>query len=278
MISCLHSSPRSSPQRRRERGFAKTARASSCRAGILLVVATTVFCPFWSDLGPVHSLLPKAGAAESRLNAADILRGVREAQAGKREKLLGQLRTGEGKVFPFALISDGPRIRYQFQPPAPAETVQVRLLDENSQLEAITDAGTEKLTPVNFDKRVLGTDLAYEDLALRFLYWSRASIVDEERVKTRPAWKLRLDAPGRRSQYSSVNLWVDKESGALLRAEGYDWNGSLVKRFEVVSAQKINGAWYLKQMRIESLDAAAADGGGGKVRSRTYLEIKGVAR
>ncbi len=217
-----------------------------------------------------------AAAAPSDLNAADILRAVREAQSGKQETLAGQLRTGDGKVYPFALVSDGPRIRYQFQPPAPVETVQVRLLDENSQLEATTDSGSERLTPVNFDKRVLGTDLAYEDLALRFLYWSRAKIVDEETVKTRPAWKLRLDAPSRRSQYSSVNLWVDKESGALMRAEGYDWSGNLLKRFEVVSGQKINGAWYLKQMRIETFDTA--DGASGKVRSRTYLEIKGVTR
>lgn len=241
-----------------------------------LVLAWIFGGSFFHGVGPLRYLPAAVAAAEPQLNAHDILRSVREAQAGKREKLLGQLRTGEGKTFPFLLVSDGPRIRYQFQPPAPAETVQVRLLDENSQLEEITDAGSDKLTPVNFDKRVLGTDLAYEDLALRFLYWSRAWIVDEETVKTRPAWKLRLDAPGRRSQYSSVNLWVDKESGALLRAEGYDWNGSLAKRFEVVSAQKINGAWYLKQMRIESLDAAA-EGGGSKVRSRTYLEIKGVA-
>ena len=54
-----------------------------------------------------------------------------------------------------------------------------------------------------------------------------------------------------------------------MRMEGYDWNGQLKKRFEVVSAQKIEGRWFLKQMRIEEMES-----GTNKVRSRSYLEIK----
>ncbi len=217
------------------------------------------------------SPLSGAEAPPPAVDAADILRTVREAQSTKRQTLNGQLRTDAGVTLPFLLVSDGPRIQYRFQPPAPAATFQVQLNDENSQLQEVGSG--ERLTPLNFDKPVLSTDLTYEDLALRFLYWSRARLADEETVKTRRAWKLRCDAPGRRSEYSSVNLWIDKESGALLKAEGFDWSGNLRKRFDVISAQKIEGAWYLKQMRIETLDPAA-----GKVRSRTYLEIKGVAK
>ena len=54
-----------------------------------------------------------------------------------------------------------------------------------------------------------------------------------------------------------------------MRMEGYDWKGQLKKRFEVVSAQKIEGRWFLKQMRIEEMEP-----GTSKVRSRSYLEIK----
>ena len=53
-----------------------------------------------------------------------------------------------------------------------------------------------------------------------------------------------------------------------MRLEGYDREGKLAKRFEVVSAQKIEGRWFLKQMRIEDFVP-----GTGKVRTRTYLEI-----
>lgn len=239
--------------------------------GLGFTFVPTLVCLVLSGLLTTCAGSMRGAEAAADVNAVDILRTVREAQSTKRQTLNGQLRTDRGTTLPFLLVSDGPRIQYRFQPPAPAATFQVRLNDENSQLEEVGSG--ERLTPLNFDKTVLDTDLTYEDLALRFLYWSRARITDEETVKTRPAWKLRCDAPSRRSGYSSVNLWIDKESGALLKAEGYGWDGALRKRFDVVSAQKIEGAWYLKQMRIESMEP-----GGDKVRSRTYLEIKGVAK
>ena len=82
-------------------------------------------------------------------------------------------------------------------------------------------------------------------------------------------WKLRLQPPARDAQYSNVLLWVDKESGAIMRIEGYDWQGRITKRFEVVSAQKIEGRWFLKQMRVEEMQP-----GTNQVQSRSYLEIK----
>jgi hypothetical protein len=212
-------------------------------------------------------------ASPPPITAADILRTIREDQAGKHETLDGQLRLSSGKVLPFRLISNGPLVRYQFAGPPPV-TVQVHYNEENSQLEEVSSAGgTERMTPMNFDKSILGTDLTYEDLALKFLYWSHATIDGSDSIRTRAAWKLQLVAPSHRTEYSKVELWVDKESGALLSAEATDWQGHLSKRFEVISGQQIDGRWYLKQLRIEALDPA-----NGRVRSRTYLEIKGVEK
>ena len=149
------------------------------------------------------------------------------------------------------------------------EALQLRLGENDSRLEEVTRSGTERITPAKFDQKVRGTGVTYEDLALKFLYWPNAKITDEETIRTRPCWKLEILAPSRDSQYSSVNLWVDKTGGALMRMEGYDWNGRLVKRFEVVSAQKIDGQWFLKQMRIEQLEPGTTH-----VLDRTYLEIK----
>ena len=117
-----------------------------------------------------------------------------------------------------------------------------------------------------FDGR--GTAVTYEDLALKFLYWPNARVTGENSISLRNCWKLELKAPNRQSQYSNVWLWVDKEGGALMKLEGYDWNGKLAKRFTVVSGQKIEDRWFLKQMRIEEFDPAT-----GKQRARTYLEI-----
>jgi hypothetical protein len=199
-------------------------------------------------------------------SAKDILASVRLQQAQQQIDLQGQLREND-KVVPFRLTQEGPVIRYSFS--NPSEALQLRLGENDSRLEEVTREGVEKVAPAQFDQKVRGTSITYEDLALKFLYWSNGRVTGEESLRTRNCWKLELKAPSKQSQFSNVFLWVDKGGGALMRMEGYDWNGKLAKRFEVVSAQKIEGRWFLKQMRIEELDP-----GTGKVRTRTYLEIK----
>jgi len=205
-------------------------------------------------------------AAEPPPSAKEILTSVRLMQAQQQIDLQGQLRENE-KVIPFHLTQTGPVIRYSFS--NPDEALQLRLGESDSRLEEVTRSGVEKVAPAEFDHKVRGTSVTYEDLALKFLYWQNGRVAGENSIRTRNCWKLELKAPSRQSQYSNVYLWVDKEGGALMRMEGYDWNGKLAKRFEVVSAQKIEGRWFLKQMRIEEIHP-----GTGKVQARTYLEIK----
>ncbi len=145
----------------------------------------------------------------------------------------------------------------------------IRLGENSSRLDLVSGSETEKFPASKFNQRIRGTGVTYEDLAFKFLYWPTARVLGEEKVRTRNCWKLQLRAPSRESQYSNVLLWIDKGSGALMRMEGYDWNAQLAKRFEVVAAQKIEGRWFLKQMRVEEFQP-----GTSHVQARTYLEIK----
>ena len=199
-------------------------------------------------------------------SANEILASVRMIEAQQQIDLQGQLREND-IVIPFRLIQNGPLIRYSFT--NPDEVLQLRLGQNSSRLDLVTDTGTEKFAAGKLSQKIRGTSLTYEDLAFKFLYWQSARILGEENVRTRNCWKLQLRAPSRESQYSNVLLWIDKTSGALMRMEGYDWNAQLVKRFEAVSAQKIDNRWFLKQMRIEELQP-----GTNHAQSRTYLEIK----
>ena len=211
-------------------------------------------------------LLALSLRAETLPSVREILSSVRFQQANKQLDLQGQLRENE-KIFPFHLTQSGPLIRYTFS--NPTETLQLRLGENDSKLEQVTREGTEKIAPAEFDQKIRGTGVSYEDIALKFLYWPDGRVNGDDTIRTRNCWKVELKAPTRRSQYSNVFLWVDKESGALMRMEGYDWTGQLSKRFEVVSAQKIDGAWFLKQMRIEEIQP-----GTRKVLARSYLEIR----
>jgi hypothetical protein len=218
-----------------------------------LFIASTIFLPTLTHGEPPPS-------------AQQILTSVRMIEARQQIDLQGQLREND-IVIPFHLTQNGPLIRYSFT--NPDEILQLRLGQNSSRLDLVTDTGTEKFTAGKLNQRIRGTSLTYEDLAFTFLYWQTARVLGEENVRTRNCWKLQLRAPSRESQYSNVLLWVDKASGALMRIESYDWNAQLAKRFEVVSAQKIDNRWFLKQMRIEELQP-----GTNHVQSRTYLEIK----
>jgi hypothetical protein len=199
-------------------------------------------------------------------SAQEILALVRMQQAEQRLDLRGELRE-DGTVIPFRLTQTGPIIRYSFT--NPEEVLQLRLGENGSRLDEVFDTRTEKFAASKMDQNIRGTGVTYEDLALKFLYWPDGVVLGEETLRTRKCWKLRLSAPSRGSQFSTVLLWVDEASGALMRLEGYDSKGRLIKRFEVVSGQKIDGRWFLKQMRIEELRP-----GTNEVQARTYLEIK----
>jgi outer membrane lipoprotein-sorting protein len=204
--------------------------------------------------------------AEPTPTASEILASVRMIETQQQIDLEGQLRQND-VIIPFRLMQNGPLIRYSFT--NPDEVLRLRLGEKSSRLDLVTDAATEKFSASKLNQKIRGTGLTYEDLAFKFLYWPTARLLGEENVRTRNCWKLQLRAPSRKSQYSNILLWIDKASGALMRMEGYDWNAQLTTRFEVVSAQKIDGRWFLKQMRIEQLQP-----GTNHVQSRTYLEIK----
>jgi hypothetical protein len=199
-------------------------------------------------------------------SAKEILDSVRLLQAQQQLELQGQLREGP-VVIPFRLTQTGPVIRYSFS--KPDEALQLRLGDNDSRLEEITGDKLEKIAPAQFDHKVRGTAVTYEDLALRFLYWPNAKVIGDDTIQMVDCWMLELRAPPRQSQYATVRLWVQKNGAAIMKVEGYDANGKLAKRFLVVSGQKIEGRWFLKQMRIEEMGPAT-----GKAKTRTYLEIK----
>ena len=199
-------------------------------------------------------------------SAREILDSVRMLEVQQQIDLDGQLRQ-DGTVIPFHLNQTGPINRYSFT--NPDEVLQLRLGENGSRLELVGNEGAEKFPAEKLNQEIRGTGITYEELALKFLYWRNARVLGDETVRTRSCWKLQLTAPSRDSQFWYVLLWVDKTSGALMRMEGYDWNSNVAKRFEVISAQKIDNRWFLKQMRVEEMQP-----GTKKVESRTYLEIK----
>jgi hypothetical protein len=199
-------------------------------------------------------------------DAEAILRAARVNPAGQKISLEARLRTASTNT-PFRIVV-GDAIHYRFE--NPDQELILELREDLSSLSERSGAKTAPVKPARYDDSVRGTGITYEDLSLRFLYWKKPKLLGQETIRSRKAWKIELQAWGASSQYGVVRLWIDQESGALLRIEGYNRAGRLLRRFEVVSAQKIDGQWMLKQMRVETLDPESS-----KVLNRTYLEVLG---
>lgn len=214
----------------------------------------------------VLGCLPSPAFAQTEAEA--ILRAARVNPLGSQITLDARLRNGRNNT-PFQIVVDG-KVSYEFE--NPSQALILDLGDDESQLTERTGSKNSPVRAARYDERVRGTDISFEDLALKFLYWKHPKIIGEETIRSRKTWKFEIQAPRGASQYGVARLWIDQEGGALMRVEGYDPQGRLIRRFEVVDVQRIDGQWMLKSMRIETINPETK-----KVISRTYLDVLGKA-
>jgi len=136
--------------------------------------------------------------------------------------------------------------------------------------------------PPDLFECIQGTDISWTDLTLSFLWWKDGTVVGTDTVRGRLCYLLDIPAPPDRKgtaahngpdgphakrRYSRVLLWIDQQLHMLLRAEGYDSNGELVRGLWVKSFKKINERWMIKDMEIQ----------GGRAYRRTRLRIREVS-
>lgn len=231
----------------------KARRGTRCAVLLAVLVAMVLTVP------------PAKSESAENPDPRVLLRVARLASAGQTVSLRGQLRSGTVKM-PFVLQVNNGNLRYVF--PQSGRVLEVHLGDDAS---GVYDSKGRPLGKGMQEPVAHGAHFTVEDLSMGFLYWPDARLIGEEKVRGRGTWKIEL-RPGRTgSEFAVVRVWLDRASGALMRIEGFDWEGRLLRRFEVVSGQRIDGQWMLRQMRIEKF----APGGGSRPLERSYLEILG---
>jgi hypothetical protein len=208
---------------------------------------------------------PCRSAAAADPDPQDLLKVARMASTQQEAAVRGRLRAGPVST-PFRLTVDYGKLRFAFE--NPARVYEVRLDEESS---GVYDANGRSVRRGMQEPVAEGAPVTVEDLSLGFLYWPDARLLGKESVRGRGAWKIELRPGKRGSEFAVVRVWLDQASGALLRIEGFDWQGKLLRRFEVVSGQRIDGQWMLKQMRIEKF----APDNSSRPTGRSYLEILG---
>ena len=203
-------------------------------------------------------LIPATSALAQQPNAQQILEGARMSATLTKldDGLSGTLRKG-GTGIPVTLFLKGENIQFQFkQGNDPWRIFHMRMGDEAFNLFQIVDGKTLGFPPEKIVESIAGTDLTYEDLALRFFYWPNPKLEGTEEVAGNTCYKLRVDKPkGATGRYEVVYVWVHTKYGAFMRIRGHDKNGGLVKEFQVEDVMKVSdNVWTLRKMQVATCD------------------------
>ena len=192
--------------------------------------------------------------------AAEILEGTRMAATLTKldEGLSGSLRKGNDKT-PVMLFLQGKNIQFQFSVnKGDWQVFHMRINDDDLDLFELQNGKQANFPPSKLMQPIAGTDLTYEDLALRFLYWPNPKMEGTEKVAGQECYKIRIDKPkGAAGRYEVVYVWVHTKYGAFMRIRGHDKNGGLVKEFQVEDVMQVaKDTWTLRKMQVSSHNPA----------------------
>ncbi len=189
--------------------------------------------------------------------ADELLAAMRDMTVSQGERdVAGTIRKGRTKV-PFSLSSRGDTIVYQYKQGDAWQRFDVRMKSKGAELYLLKAGNkAEVMSPANYAQPIAGTDVTYEDLSMRFLYWKGGRVVEDtadSRIKGRDCYIVDVSNPTPKvGQYAWVRLWVDKENGTAWQIDGYGADGKLKKRFSITSVQRLSdGSWFFKQMKLE---------------------------
>jgi hypothetical protein len=206
------------------------------------------------------------------LNAAEVLRLVRYSYTLYDRDFHGQLRVGLRTKIPFTLSLQPNYIRFKFDDPI--QIIHLNTEGEQFFLKEVVAGSDAEVPPERYAQNIRDTDVTYDDLSMRFLYWPDARIIrDTDVLKGRATWLIRARNPDGLGTYSTVDIWIDKGSGGLMKMLGYNAQGRPIRKFEVLHGKKIDDIWMVDEMRVETLDPAD-----GKRVSHTYMEILDSAK
>ncbi len=199
------------------------------------------------------------------------MQGAKMLAALQQSDLEGSM-SKKGLKVPVALFMRGKNIQFQVSDGKAWSAFHMQMNDKECKLLEMIDGKQKEFPAKRLAEPIMGMDLTYEDLALRFFYWKNPKLEGEENVGVHGCYKIRLDNPGVEGAYKVIYVWVHKKFGAFMKIEGFDKNGKPLKRFEVTDVMKIgkdqagNAIYTLKQMNVSTLQPE-----NGRVASETKL-------
>lgn len=192
-------------------------------------------------------------------NVDNLLKQIRRSATSQGERdVQGKIRKGKIQV-PFGMSVRSDAIVFQYKNDNEWIRFDLRFKDNGQDILVVKDGKPSKMPPSNYIQPIGQTDVTYDDLTMRFLYWPKGQMLPEDAssvIKGRSCWVVQIPNPNINiGQYAWVRVWIDKENGATWQIDGYDAKGDLMKRFMISAVQKLkDGSWFFKQMKLEKRD------------------------
>ncbi len=190
-----------------------------------------------------------------------ILQGVRRSMVSQGERdVLGNIRKGRSKT-PFSISARGSTLVFQYLMNKAWHRFDVRIKERAADLLIVDSRGRASSMPAKqYGAKIGATDVSYEDLSLRFLYWKGGKVLEntsDSRIKGRDCFIVQVANPRPGvGQFAWVRIWIDKENGTTWQIDGHGSNGLLKKRYGITSVQRLgDGTWFFKQMKLEVRDS-----------------------
>lgn len=202
--------------------------------------------------------------------AERILKSTRYAATMQVQQDLHGFMTKKGKRTPLSLFLRNENIQFSYKVKGKDTRFHMRLKEDHFDLLEIVKGKTKRFSDRKLAQSINGTDVSYEDISMRFLYWKDSKVVGEEKVNGRRCTRVRLKNPSKTAgDYRIVDVWVDKKYGAMMKLVGYNNQGKPLKQFLVTDVMRLGRGYTLRKMRVDTLNAKT-----NKVVGQTYIEFK----
>jgi hypothetical protein len=128
--------------------------------------------------------------------------------------------------------------------------------------------GLKKPVPISARQKLSGQAANGDIASTNYARDYEGTVVGEENVEGKPAWKLNLQARGKNVTYDKIRYWVDKEKLVGVKAEFLTLKGELFKTatFEYANELKTAGKAYPFVSKMVIVDAVTS----GNKTSITY--------
>ena len=200
------------------------------------------------------ALLILLTAAQAQQDAQSILNAAKYVTTLNKVDMTGKLKKGRVEI-PVKFYLRNKDIQMQYLPSEKAgwSGIHLQLNDNSCDLYDVKGQDMTKFPDDKVGQAISGTDLTYEDLSLRFLYWPNPELVGEGKVKLFDCYIIRVFNPNRSGNYSTCDLWIHKKAAALMQVKAYDWKGKHIKTFKVDSLMQFEGDYVMEKMKVESI-------------------------